>query len=73
MAAYWEEHAMLLVDPVARSPKRMQIQQGKDVWTIVQTLADPEEHDDWKLDLKVNLEASREAGTPVLEFVALGS
>ena len=72
-APYWEEHDRVLVDPVARSPRRCVIEERDDVWRVVQTIADPAEHDDWKLDVDVDVAASRETGRPALSLVKLGA
>ncbi|MBJ73220.1 MAG: DEAD/DEAH box helicase [Sandaracinus sp.] len=72
MAPYWEEHERIFVDPVARSPKHTRVKQGDAVWEVQQTIADPADHLDWQLAFTVPLEASREAGAPVLVLESLG-
>ena len=71
--AYFAEHERLLVDPEARSPKHLRLETEGERWAIDQTLSDPADHHDWHLQLTVDLEASRDAREPVLEWVALGS
>ncbi|MEM9070483.1 MAG: DUF3516 domain-containing protein [Myxococcota bacterium] len=66
LAPYWESYDAILVDPVARSPKNTMISAEETSWTVRQILADPENHQEWRLVLEVPLEASREAGAPVL-------
>jgi hypothetical protein len=41
-------------------------------WRVVQRLCDPDQHDDWFLELSVDLVRSNEAGRPVLSLVRLG-
>ena len=36
-------------------------------------LIDPEEHNDWVAEFDVDLQASREAGEPVIRLVRIGS
>lgn len=69
LAPYWEEHERILVDPLARSPKHTQIEQGEEAWEVTQVIVDPEEHQDWAIKLRVDLKASKEEGAPVLSFV----
>ncbi|MBM4374284.1 MAG: DUF3516 domain-containing protein [Deltaproteobacteria bacterium] len=70
---YGEEHAALSVDPRARGTSMVTIDESaSDRWRVVQRLCDPDEHDDWFLELSVDLVRSNEAGRPVLTLVRLG-
>jgi hypothetical protein len=56
------EHAPIGIDADARGPDRFVVADEGDTWTIEQTLADPEGHDEWYLHVTVDLEASAETG-----------
>jgi hypothetical protein len=72
VAPYWAEHTQLLVDAPARSAARCQLDESAaDHWQVRQVLSDPEENQDWALRLRVDLGASRQQGTLVLELQAL--
>ena len=42
-------------------------------WRVQQMLIDTEGHNDWVLELDVDLAASRELGGPVLKLLRIGS
>jgi hypothetical protein len=72
-APYAEEHQALLVDPRARGAKMTEIDESSPTaWNVRQRLCDPDEHDDWFLELRVDLARSTEAGRPVLTLLRLG-
>lgn len=67
LADYYSEHSEVRLDPEARSPKLLRItERGASLWQFEQVLCDPEEHNDWAIFGAVDLEASRDAGHPVL-------
>jgi len=68
-APYWDAYDRIHTDPVARAPKHCQIEESEDAWTVTQVLADPEEHHEWALKIRVDLEASREKSRPVLALI----
>ncbi|NLE86202.1 MAG: DUF3516 domain-containing protein [Myxococcales bacterium] len=70
-AAYWEEYPELRVDPSARSPRHLTIDEGDDHWRLQQLLVDPEDDLGWSLELLVDLEASREVGRPCFQLVEI--
>jgi hypothetical protein len=41
------------------------------LWLLRQTLADPEDHHDWVIEATADLDASDEAGEPVVLTTAL--
>ncbi len=74
--AYRVEHAAgLRLDPEARNLRHTSVQPSDDrsLWRVQQMLVDSEGLNDWVLELDVNLAASREAGTPVVRLLRLGS
>jgi len=72
LGPYLAEHASIRVDPEARSPKHLNIEEGEAVWRVRQTLLDPEDDHDWYVELTVDLEASRSLGRPILALVRFG-
>ncbi len=69
---YFKEHGTLRLDPEARSPKHMAVEEGDVTWRVRQALLDPEEDNDWYLEVVVDLEASRAAAVPVLTLERFG-
>ncbi|MCL2778891.1 MAG: DUF3516 domain-containing protein [Polyangiaceae bacterium] len=69
---YFAEHTSLRTDPEARSPKHMAVVEGEEAWRIRQTLLDPEEDNDWFVELTVDLQASRDTGRPVFTLEGVG-
>lgn len=72
LAPYFEQYSELLVDADARGPNRLLM----DSWqapspTIRQLLSDPEEHLEWSATFQLHVEASRNAGRPVLTLRTL--
>lgn len=73
--AYQESgHTALLTDQKARGKDFVKISPpGQDgVWRVAQTLVDPDNHNDWALELSVDQERSREAARPVIALERLG-
>jgi superfamily II RNA helicase len=50
------------IDGDARGPDRFVVADGDDEWTVEQILVDPEGHDEWYLEVTIDLAASAEAG-----------
>ena len=50
------------IDGDARGPDRFVVADGDDEWTVEQILVDPEGHDEWYLEVSIDLSASAEAG-----------
>jgi superfamily II RNA helicase len=63
---YFEEHGAIRIDPRARATEFCVIEEQDDHWRVRQVLLDPDEHGEWFLGLRVDLEASDEADAPVL-------
>ena len=71
MALFFEEYSELRSDPQARHPKYLQVVPGDDLWTLRQTLVDPEDDLGWALVFHVSVAHSREAARVVMELVEI--
>jgi superfamily II RNA helicase len=68
-APYFAEHATIGIGPEARNRARFQVDTAgaaSGTWTVRQILEDPDGHDEWGLELAVDLAASDEEGRAVL-------
>jgi superfamily II RNA helicase len=75
MEAYLAEHHQLLLTPEARNLRHTYVTPAEDgrTWRVQQMLVDPDGHNDWVAEFVVDLNASRQAGEPVMDFRRLGS
>ncbi len=73
--AYRVEHTALRLDPEARNLRHTSVKPSDDgaTWRVQQMLIDPEGHNDWVMELDIDLAASREANGPVISLVRVGS
>jgi superfamily II RNA helicase len=73
--AHAVEHGGLRLDPEARNLRHTSVEPAPDgrSWRVQQMLVDTEGVNDWVLELEADLDASREAGEPVLRLRRLGS
>ncbi len=73
--AFRVEHRNLRLDPEARNIRHTHVHASDDgtTWRIEQMLIDLEGLNDWVAELEVGLDASREAGQPVMTLVRLES
>jgi hypothetical protein len=72
LASYWAEYDAIGIGPDARSSAQVQIERRETDWLLTQILLDPDEHRSWHLRFRIDLDASREAGAPVLTLQSLG-
>jgi hypothetical protein len=72
--AYRVEHASLRLDPEARNLRHTYVKPSDDgaTWRVQQMLIDPDAHNDWVMELDIDLAASRETSAPVIKLVRLG-
>ncbi len=75
---YWDEHETIDDGPAARAPELLMIEPSVDgsgprTWTVRQIINDPEGHHDWVIVATVDLDASDNAGEPVIRTQAFGS
>jgi len=72
MDAYYDEYDEVGIDGPARSPQLLHISEESKVWRIRQVLDDPEGNHDWAIEAELDLEATDEAGEPVLAVTRVG-
>ncbi len=72
---YYIEHERICMDPTARNLRHTYVTVSEDRthWIVQQMLVDPEEHNDWVAEFRVDLATSREAGEPALRLIRLAS
>jgi superfamily II RNA helicase len=73
LAPFWEEHSAIRTDPKARVPSNTRVETGETAWRVQQIVLDPEGHDDWVVEVVVDLERARAAGRPVLGLTRIGA
>jgi hypothetical protein len=66
LAPFFADHQAIRVDPEARSPKHLAVEEGEAAWRVRQTLLDAEEDNDWFVEVTVDLPRSAAAAKPVL-------
>jgi superfamily II RNA helicase len=73
--AYYAEHKYIRLDPEARNARHTYVVPSEDKrsWKVEQVLIDPDEHNDWKAEFRVDLEGSRAAGEPIVRLCGIGS
>ncbi len=71
---YRVEHERIRLDPEARNIRHTYVTPSEDrkTWRVQQMLIDPNEHNDWVAEFRVDLAASRARAEPVLELVRVG-
>ncbi|WP_345079276.1 DEAD/DEAH box helicase [Brachybacterium paraconglomeratum] len=72
MDEYYDTYDEVGIDGAARSPQLLQITEESKLWRIRQVLADPERNHDWAIEAELDLEATDEAGEPVLAITHVG-
>ena len=69
---YRAEYDHLGTGPEARGPALLDITVSGRTWEVRQTFDDPEGHRDWGISAEIDLDASDEAGEPVVTVTAVG-
>lgn len=72
MDAFYDTYDSVGIDAPARSPRLLQIAEESKVWRIRQVIDDPDGHHDWGIEAELDLEATDEAGEPVLAITHVG-
>jgi len=73
MIDYHTGHQRICLDPNARNLRHTYLLPAADgaSWKIAQTLVDPEEHNDWAAEFRIDLARSRSAGKPIIQLMGL--
>jgi superfamily II RNA helicase len=69
-ATYYAEHSTLGTGASARGPAFFLVEEHPGYWEVQQIIEDPEGHHDWRITATVDLGASDEAGSLVLELAS---
>jgi len=69
---YFTEYGEIGIGPDARGPALLAIEQGRQTWTVRQTLDDPDGNHDWAITAEVDLAASDEIGAAVVRITDVG-
>ena len=75
MTEYTSTHEGPRLDPEGRNQRHTYLQPKAEdprVLVVQQMLVDRAEYNDWAVEIEVDLDASREAGQPVIRLVRLG-
>ncbi|MCC7373309.1 MAG: DUF3516 domain-containing protein [Verrucomicrobiales bacterium] len=73
----WERylvgHTALRLDPEARNARhtRVVVEENKKGWRIEQIMVDPEGLNDWMVELRVDLDVSRQRHEPVMQLLGI--
>jgi hypothetical protein len=70
---FFAEHELIRTDPRARGTEHVRIEEHDDHWQVRQILLDPEEHNDWYFEVRVDLARSDEEDKPVLRLQQLAN
>ena len=76
MEEYYQEHSRIRTDTQGRAPKHLHLREGEPgshLIRVQQVLVDMDEHNDWVLELVVDLAASRQALRPIFIFERIGA
>lgn len=70
---YYDDHERIRLDNEARNGRHTYIEPSEDeqTWRVCQMLIDPEEHNDWQCEFRVDLAQAREDGKPTLALVGV--
>jgi superfamily II RNA helicase len=68
---YWAEHDEIRTGPDARGPALLLIEEGPEHWRVRQIFDDPAGDHDWGISADVDLAASDEAGSAVIQVTAV--
>lgn len=68
---YWAEYTEIQIGPDARNSAQTDIERRDTEWDFKQILLDPNSDRGWRMILKIDLAASREAGAPQLKLISI--
>ena len=70
--AYYDEHDTIGTGADARASRMLVIDEGREVWEAQQILADPAGDHDWRIWATIDLAASADAGSAVVQVTRVG-
>ena len=70
--AYYDEHDSIGTGADARASRMLVIDEGREVWEAQQILADPAGDHDWRIWATIDLAASADAGSAVVQVTRVG-
>ena len=70
---YYDDHERIRLDNEGRNGRHTYVEPSEDgqTWRVCQMLIDPEEHNDWQCEFRVDLAQAREDGKPTLALVSV--
>ena len=69
MAPYFAEHSRIITTPQSRAPSLTRIdERSAREWSVVQTIVDPADHNDWAIRCEVVLEEPLPSDTPLIRL-----
>ena len=73
LTSYHAGHERIRLDPEARNVRHLHVTPSEDnlSWNIQHTIVDPEEINDWVVEMEADLSASRETGIPVMHILGI--
>jgi hypothetical protein len=76
IASYFDEHAAIVVTPLARSPRKTTLSEvAPRIWEAQQTIVDPEGDEDFAIHTRIDLSeplAPGQENAPLIELVRIG-
>jgi len=69
---YWDEHDEIGTGADARGPQFLRIDETGRLWTVRQTIADPEGDHDWAITATIDLDSCDEADDLIVHVVGFG-
>jgi hypothetical protein len=74
LAAFKSDHADIRLDPEARNLRHTFVKPSDDgkSWTVLQKIVDPEEHNDWAVEVVVDIGESKRRSAPVMQLKKFG-
>ena len=74
LTSFRTDHKSIRLDPEARNIRHTYVKPSQDgkTWQVQQMVIDPDEQNDWVVELEVDLAASRQSGTPAITIVKFG-
>jgi hypothetical protein len=74
LTSYLSDHKNIRLDPDARNIRHTYVKPSPDgkSWQVQQMVMDPDDHNDWVVELDADLVGSKEKGAPMVRLVKFG-